>query len=91
MLHHYNDVPRALRESDATQLPPALQPMCHGDAATISAVLANLDSRLTLPLGLSAVELGELEAFLKSWTDRSARDLTSLIPARVPSGLPGQE
>jgi cytochrome c peroxidase len=91
VLHHYNDVPRALREYDASQLPSALQPMYHGDAATISAVLAHLDGRLTQPLGLSEVEISELVAFLKALTDPSARDLTSLIPVTVPSGLPVQE
>ena len=91
VLKHYNDVPRALREYDTSQLPPALQQMYHGDAATIAAVLTNLDGRLTQPLKLSDVEIGELVAFLKSLTDPAARDLTSLIPARVPSGLPVQE
>jgi len=91
VLRHYNDVPRALREYDASQLPPALQPMYHGDDATISAVLANVDGRLSLPLGLSDVEIRELVAFLQSLTDPSARDLSSLVPARVPSGLPVQE
>ena len=91
VLHHYNDVPRALREYDASQLPPALQPMYHGDAATISAVLTNLDGRLLAPLDLSEVEIQELVAFLKALTDPSARDLTALIPARVPSGLPVRE
>jgi len=91
VLKHYNDVPRALREYDTSQLPPALQQMYHGDEATITAVLTNLDGRLTQPLNLSDVEIGELVAFLKSLTDPAARDLTSLIPARVPSGLPVQE
>jgi cytochrome c peroxidase len=91
VLKHYNDVPRALREYDTSQLPPALQQMYHGDDATITAVLTNLDGRLTQPLNLSDVEIGELVAFLKSLTDPAARDLTSLIPARVPSGLPVQE
>jgi cytochrome c peroxidase len=91
VLHHYNDVPHALRAYDVSQLPPALQPMYHGDAATISAVLAKLDSRLSAPLGLTDVEIRELVAFLKSLTDPSARDLSALIPARVPSGLPVQE
>src|SRR5439155_570384 len=91
VLHHYNDVPRALREYDAAQLPPALQPMYRGDEATISAVLANVDGRLSRPLGLSDVEIRELVAFLQSLTDPSARDLSSLVPARVPSGLPVQE
>jgi cytochrome c peroxidase len=91
VLKHYNDVPRALREYDASQLPSALQQMYHGDDATIAAVRANLDSRLTQPLGLTEVEIRELVAFLKALTDPSARDLTSLIPVRVPSGLPVQE
>src|SRR2546430_5470900 len=91
VLKHYTDVPRALREYDTSQLPPALQQMYHGDDATIAAVLTNLDGRLTQPLNLSDVEIGELVAFLKSLTDPAARDLTSLIPARVPSGLPVQE
>ncbi len=91
VLKHYNDVPRALRGYDTSQLPPALQQMYHGDDATIAAVLTNLDGRLTQPLKLSDVEIGELVAFLKSLTDPAARDLTSLIPARVPSGLPVQE
>jgi len=91
VLQHYNDVPRALRQYDASQLPPALQPMYHGEDATIAAVLTNLDGRLTQPLNLSDVEIRELVAFLKSLTDPAAQDLTSLIPARVPSGLPVQE
>src|SRR5436309_2993499 len=88
VLHHYNDVPRALREYDVSQLPPGLQPMYHGDDATISTMLLTLDGRLSAPLGLSEVEIRELVAFLKALTDPSAGDLTSLVPARVPSGLP---
>ncbi|HVH69216.1 MAG TPA: cytochrome c peroxidase [Gemmatimonadales bacterium] len=91
VLRHYNDVPRALREYDASQLPPALQAMHHGDAATISAVLQTLDPRLSVALGLSDVEMSDLVAFLKSLTDPSARDLSSLIPVSVPSGLPVRE
>ncbi len=91
VLKHYNDVPKALREYDSSKLPSALQQMYHGDDATISAMLTNLDGRLRQPLGLTDVEISELVAFLKSLTDPSARDLTSLIPASVPSGLPVQE
>ena len=91
VLHHYNDVPRALREYDASQLPPALQPMYHGDDATLSGVLTTLDSRLSAPLGLTDVEIRELVAFLKSLTDPAARDLSALTPSRVPSGLPVAE
>jgi len=91
VLKHYNDVPKALREYDSSKLPSAVQQMYHGDDATISSVLTNLDGRLTQPLGLSEVDISDLVAFLKALTDPSARDLTSLIPLRVPSGLPVQE
>jgi cytochrome c peroxidase len=91
VLQHYNDVPRALREYDVSQLPPALQAMHHGDDATISAVLERVDFRVSVPLGLNEAEIRDLVAFLKALTDPSARDLSSLIPARVPSGLPVRE
>ena len=88
VLHHYNDVQRTLREYDPSGLPAALQLMYHGDGATITAMLATLDGRLGQTLGLNDQEIGELVAFLESLTDPSARDLSALVPARVPSGLP---
>src|SRR5206468_3008675 len=48
---------------------------------------APLDFRLQQPLKLTAAEQSDLVAFLKSLTDPAARDLTPLVPARVPSGL----
>src|SRR5207249_2116671 len=59
-----------------------------GADATINADLATLDFRLRTPLGLTDAEQRDLVAFLKALTDPAARDLTSLIPATVPSGLP---
>ncbi|HEU5262166.1 MAG TPA: cytochrome c peroxidase [Gemmatimonadales bacterium] len=88
VLRHYNDVPLALRTYDVSQLAPALRATYHGDDATINAVLETLDFRLRTPLGLTDAEIGELEAFLKALTDPAARDLSTLVPARVPSGLP---
>lgn len=85
---HYNDVPAALRGYDVSQLDPALREMYHGDEATISAVLQTLDGQLQVPLDLSDEEKGDLVAFLKSLTDPAARDLSHLVPATVPSGLP---
>jgi len=58
--------------------------MYHGDDATISTVLTNLDGRLRQPLGLTDVEISELVAFLKSLTDPSARDLTALNSGESP-------
>jgi cytochrome c peroxidase len=85
---HYNDVPLALKTYDASQLDPALRATYHGDAATIDSVVRTLDFRLRTPLHLTDSELGDLVAFLKSLTDPSARDLSALVPAAVPSGLP---
>jgi cytochrome c peroxidase len=88
VVRHYSDVPTALREYDVSQLAPALRSQYHGDRATIDAVLARLDGRLQTPLELTDGEVSDLVAFLKSLTDPTARDLGSLAPARVPSGLP---
>ncbi|HYT67498.1 MAG TPA: hypothetical protein VEL51_13810, partial [Vicinamibacterales bacterium] len=60
----------------------------HGDAATIDAVLASLDGRVRQPLHLTDAQLADLVEFLKSLTDPAARDLSGIIPASVPSGLP---
>ena len=88
VVRHYNDVPLTLTTYDASQLDPALRPTYHGDAATTDSVLKTLDFRLQTPLHLTEGEMGDLVAFLKSLTDPSARDLSALVPAAVPSGLP---
>lgn len=46
------------------------------------------DANELTPINLSDAELGDLRAFLESLTDSSSVDLMSLIPQRVPSGLP---
>ena len=88
VVRHYNDVSGALRGFDVSQLSPSLQDQYHGDATTIDAVLVRLDFRLRRSLGLTDAEQRDLVAFLKSLTDPSARDLSAIVPARVPSGLP---
>ncbi len=90
VVNHYNDVPTALRNYDPSQLAPDVRAEYRGDPATVSAVLATLDGRLRQPLNLTPLEVGELVAFLKALTDPAARDLRSVVPARVPSGLPVQ-
>ena len=54
-------------------------------------ILATLDFRVRTPLNLTDGQIADLVAFLKSLTDPAARDLSALVPARVPSGLPVQE
>jgi cytochrome c peroxidase len=88
VVRHYDDVPRALHEYDASQLDPALRGLVHDDEATKTRLLATLDHRLRAPLVLSDEQQAEIVAFLKSLTDPGARNLGALTPAAVPSGLP---
>jgi cytochrome c peroxidase len=85
---HYNDVPTALRAFDPATLPAAVQSSYHGDPVTIDSILGTLDFQLRTPLNLTETERRELVGFLKSLTDPTARDLSGLVPASVPSGLP---
>ena len=87
-VRHYNDVPKALRTFDPATLPAAYQSSYHGDQRTIDTVLATLDFRLRRPLNLTDAQVADLVAFLKSLTDPAARDLSGIVPASVPSGLP---
>lgn len=88
VVRHYTNADSAQRHYDVNQLAPALRASHHGDAATINAVLANLDPRVRNGIHLTDVEQRQLVAFLKSLTDPSARSLSSIAPASVPSGLP---
>jgi cytochrome c peroxidase len=88
VVRHYNNVDSAVKSYDATQLDPSLRSSYHGDATTINALLASLDGRLRDPIGLTVEEQKQLVAFLKSLTDPAARNLSSIAPTTVPSGLP---
>jgi cytochrome c peroxidase len=88
VVRHYNNVPVALRGYDVSQLAPELQARYHGDPATINAVLERLAFQLQQPLNLKDSEMREVVAFLRSLTDPAARNLSAIVPASVPSGLP---
>ena len=88
VVRHYTNADSALKNYDVNQLPPELRASYRGDAASISKILLNLDGRLRQGIRLTAQEQAQIVAFLKSMTDPAARDLTSSIPASVPSGLP---
>ena len=88
VVRHYSNVPKAMRSYDVTQLSPSLRGAYHGDEATINALLESLDFRVRRPLEFSPDEESDLVAFLRSLTDPAARDLSSLVPQSVPSGLP---
>jgi cytochrome c peroxidase len=91
VVRHYTNADSAHRAYDVSQLDPALRATHHGDAATMNAVLAGLDGRLRGGIRLTETERGQLVTFLKSLTDPAARDLSSLVPVSVPSGLPVRE
>ncbi len=88
VVKHYNDVRLSLMGFDPSHLAADVRAQYHGDPGTIAGVLERLDFRLQQPLNLSATERAELVAFLNTLTDPSARDLSGLVPASVPSGLP---
>ena len=87
VVRHYNHADSAHRNYDVTNLPPTLREMYHGDDATKRDVLQSLDFRIREPLRLTDTEQRQLVAFLESLTDPSARNLSSVVPTRVPSGL----
>ncbi len=87
-VRHYINVRRSLDTYDPTPLPPSLASTLKNDLATRSAIKLTLDPIVADTLSLQDVEVTEIVAFLQSLTDPSAQDLTSVIPATVPSGLP---
>ena len=90
VVRHYNDVPTAQLSYDVSQLPPELRDTHRGDVATTSAVLENVDFRVRRFERFTDEQMSDLVAFLPSLTDPAARDLSVIVPARVPSGLPVQ-
>ena len=87
VVRHYNHADSAQRNYNPSHLSPAVAALHRGDAESIKKVLATLDFRIREPLRLTATEQAELVAFLKSLTDPAARDISSIAPASVPSGL----
>jgi cytochrome c peroxidase len=85
---HYVNVSRSLQSYDPSQLPAALQPSVRNDPAVWTQILATLDPIVADTLTIQDAEVTDIVAFLQSLTDLSAQDLSSLIPASVPSGLP---
>jgi cytochrome c peroxidase len=88
VVRHYTNADSSLRNYDPSQLPPELRSQHRGDAASIARIAQNLDGRVRIGIRLSPAEQAQIVAFLKSLTDPAARDLSSHVPASVPSGLP---
>jgi cytochrome c peroxidase len=85
---HYVNVTRSLKTYDPTQLPASLRPTVKTGDVVWNDVLSTLDPIVADTLKIQDVQVTEIVAFLQALTDPSAQDLSSLIPASVPSGLP---
>ena len=83
-IDHYSESGEKLRHYDVAQLEPALRPTLVDNTGTILATRDTIiDGVVLAPKVVDA-----LTAYLQALTDPAARDLTYLIPERVPSGLP---
>ncbi len=92
VMRHYNDPINALNTYDISQavLPSrpdldAIDGFVQADAGLRSLIAASSQIQ---PLGLSDSEISDLVEFMKALTDPASRDLSALVPAAVPSGLP---
>ena len=81
---HYSESDIKLRNYDVTQIERLLR---NTVVNNVDAVLANRSGRLDDLVFTDSVS-NEITTFLKALTDPRARFLESLIPDRVPSGLP---
>lgn len=81
---HYDDSERALHEYPVEALPA---PLAATFVHNYEDVMANRDPLLR-DLRMAETELDRIVAFLTALTDPAARDLSWLVPDRVPSGLP---
>jgi len=84
MVAHYRDAENSNRQYDiqSNVSDPALVNMLTPNS---DLVLATLDARLTTPNGF---DVGAVVEFLRALTAKDATDLSELVPASVPSGLP---
>jgi cytochrome c peroxidase len=81
---HYNDVARAFRAYDLSQVEPALR----GTLVPNEAQIVSVRDALVAGIRMSPRDVDDVSAFLRSLTDPAARNLGSRVPATVPSGLP---
>jgi len=83
-VEHYRESDKKLDTFDPGTLEPALRGTLLPNAA---AILAQRDTLLA-GVVLSDEPVNKLMDYMHSLTDESARDLSKLVPARVPSKLP---
>ena len=88
--HHLNPS-GSLQIYDAAMLPTPFKETVRGEPAVIADILKSLDARLVAPPVLHDEQLADLMVFLAALSSPSAADLSGLVPASVPSGLPVED
>lgn len=83
IVNHYDGIDERLMAYDASQVEAVHQPTVLDN---FSEILVNRDTIL-VPIQFEEGEAENLTAFLLSFTDEAARNLLSVIPETVPSGL----
>jgi cytochrome c peroxidase len=81
---HYSESDVKLRSFSTAALVPLLQPTLVPNAEAILATRDTLLKGVVFP----AETIDEVTAFMLALTDPAARDLSRVVPVRVPSGLP---
>jgi cytochrome c peroxidase len=84
---HYINVRRSLLTYDKTQLPLYLQSTVITDPTTLGEISNTVDPIVADTLTIQDAQVTDIVAFLQSLTDPTAVDLSSFVPASVPSGL----
>jgi cytochrome c peroxidase len=85
---HYRDPEASLRGYDASQLAPLVRGLVDTDTARLDARARAISPIVRGGVPLSAAEVADLAAFLRTLTDAGVADLGAQEPATVPSGLP---
>lgn len=85
--HHLNPS-GSLQIYDAATLPVGFRKTVRTEPEVAADILTLLDARLATPPTLTDEQLADLMVFLDGLTAPSAVDLSGLVPASVPSGLP---
>ena len=88
VVRHYINPSQSLLNYDASQLRADFQGTWDNDPGRQAARIAALDPLLPTSLDLTDAQVDDLVAFLRSLTDPDMVDLTDIVPASVPSGLP---
>ena len=81
---HYSESDLKLRSFDGSELEPALRGTL---LANVEDILATRDPLLD-GVVFDDVTIDEVTEFMNALTDPAARDLSAIVPASVPSGLP---